>query len=333
MISPGPEATGSIAAEHGDLDLAAGDGLLDDDPLVVRQGVVDGVAQLLDVVGLGHPDRRAHVRRLDEARQAELGGQRAGQAGGDLGLAQRPVAALRDAVGGEHLLGHRLVHRQRRAEHAGSDVGGVGELEQPLHGAVLAHRAVQQGQHDGDLVVGVRRPSRRGDHVGHRDRRTGGVEPVGKRAGTGGEGGLGGLAERPVAVGRDADRRDPVLRRVDRRQHVGRRDAADVVLGGLAAVEHDEMDAAHRRNGTVDADPARERIGRCRYRSRAVRFRASDVAAATGGRLVGDDVELDGASFDTRTLDPGELFVPLVAERDGHDFIADAAAAPVRRRR
>jgi UDP-N-acetylmuramoyl-tripeptide--D-alanyl-D-alanine ligase len=60
---------------------------------------------------------------------------------------------------------------------------------------------------------------------------------------------------------------------------------------------------------------------------RAVRFRASDVAAATGGRLVGDDVELDGASFDSRTLKAGSLFVPIVAERDGHEFIAAAARA------
>jgi UDP-N-acetylmuramoyl-tripeptide--D-alanyl-D-alanine ligase len=60
---------------------------------------------------------------------------------------------------------------------------------------------------------------------------------------------------------------------------------------------------------------------------RAVRFRASDVAAATGGRLVGDDVDLDGASFDSRTLRAGSLFVPIVAERDGHEFIAAAASA------
>lgn len=58
-----------------------------------------------------------------------------------------------------------------------------------------------------------------------------------------------------------------------------------------------------------------------------MRFRASDVVAATGGRLVGPDIELDGASFDSRTLTPGQLFVPLVAGRDGHDFIADAVAA------
>lgn len=58
-----------------------------------------------------------------------------------------------------------------------------------------------------------------------------------------------------------------------------------------------------------------------------MRFRASDVAAATGGRLVGPDVELTGASFDSRSVRTGELFVAIVAERDGHDFVDAAIAA------
>jgi UDP-N-acetylmuramoyl-tripeptide--D-alanyl-D-alanine ligase len=41
--------------------------------------------------------------------------------------------------------------------------------------------------------------------------------------------------------------------------------------------------------------------------------------------MVGPDVEFDGASFDSRTLRPGQLFVPIVADRDGHHFIPDAA--------
>ena len=57
-----------------------------------------------------------------------------------------------------------------------------------------------------------------------------------------------------------------------------------------------------------------------------MRFRAIEVAAATGGRLVGPDVELDGVSFDSRSVLPGQLFVPLVAERDGHEFVPDALA-------
>jgi UDP-N-acetylmuramoyl-tripeptide--D-alanyl-D-alanine ligase len=58
-----------------------------------------------------------------------------------------------------------------------------------------------------------------------------------------------------------------------------------------------------------------------------VRFLASDVAVATGGRLDGADVALSGTSFDSRTLAPGQLFVPLVADRDGHEFVAAAVAA------
>jgi UDP-N-acetylmuramoyl-tripeptide--D-alanyl-D-alanine ligase len=55
-----------------------------------------------------------------------------------------------------------------------------------------------------------------------------------------------------------------------------------------------------------------------------MRFGARDAALAVGGRLVGPDVAIDGVSFDSRSLQPGQLFVPLVAERDGHDFIPTA---------
>jgi len=62
-----------------------------------------------------------------------------------------------------------------------------------------------------------------------------------------------------------------------------------------------------------------------------VRIRASEAAAGIGGRLIGPDVEFDGASFDSRTTKPGQLFVPIIAERDGHEFIAAARerGAPV----
>jgi UDP-N-acetylmuramoyl-tripeptide--D-alanyl-D-alanine ligase len=58
-----------------------------------------------------------------------------------------------------------------------------------------------------------------------------------------------------------------------------------------------------------------------------MRLLASEVAAATGGRVHGPDVGVEGASVDSRTLVPGQLFVPIVAERDGHDFIDDARRA------
>ena len=51
---------------------------------------------------------------------------------------------------------------------------------------------------------------------------------------------------------------------------------------------------------------------------------AADVANATGGALVGQNAHLSGASFDSRSITPGQLFVPIVAERDGHDFIEAA---------
>ncbi len=47
----------------------------------------------------------------------------------------------------------------------------------------------------------------------------------------------------------------------------------------------------------------------------------------TGGELIGPDVEVEGVSIDSRQTQPGELFVPVVAERDGHDFIPGALAA------
>ncbi len=58
-----------------------------------------------------------------------------------------------------------------------------------------------------------------------------------------------------------------------------------------------------------------------------MRIRASEAAAGIGGRLIGPDVEFDGASFDSRSIRPGQLFVPIVAERDGHEFIGTARAA------
>jgi len=53
-------------------------------------------------------------------------------------------------------------------------------------------------------------------------------------------------------------------------------------------------------------------------------FSAADVARATGGTLIGPDAALDGVSFDSRSMTPGQLFVALVAERDGHDFVQSA---------
>ena len=72
-----------------------------------------------------------------------------------------------------------------------------------------------------------------------------------------------------------------------------------------------------------------------------VRFQLPELAAACGGRVLDPDrppgpspataageaenaVVVDGLSIDSRSIGPGQLFVPVVAERDGHDFIAAA---------
>jgi UDP-N-acetylmuramoyl-tripeptide--D-alanyl-D-alanine ligase len=57
-------------------------------------------------------------------------------------------------------------------------------------------------------------------------------------------------------------------------------------------------------------------------------FKLRQAAPWVGGRLVGDgDIEIARVHTDTRTLQPGDLFVALKGERfDANDFIADARA-------
>lgn len=55
-------------------------------------------------------------------------------------------------------------------------------------------------------------------------------------------------------------------------------------------------------------------------------LRTAELAAAVGGRLEGPDVIVDGVAQDSRAIAAGQLFVPITAERDGHDFIAEALA-------
>ncbi len=52
---------------------------------------------------------------------------------------------------------------------------------------------------------------------------------------------------------------------------------------------------------------------------------SSDAAAATGGRNTADWTA-NGVSIDTRTIQPGDIFVALKDARDGHDFVAAALA-------
>ncbi len=58
-------------------------------------------------------------------------------------------------------------------------------------------------------------------------------------------------------------------------------------------------------------------------------FTLGELAETTGGELPPSAaaLEVGGLSIDSRSVGPGNLFVPLVAERDGHDFIGPALAA------
>jgi UDP-N-acetylmuramoyl-tripeptide--D-alanyl-D-alanine ligase len=58
-----------------------------------------------------------------------------------------------------------------------------------------------------------------------------------------------------------------------------------------------------------------------------MRLWTSEIAEATGGRLIGPDAEVTGVGIDSRDLPAGALFVPIEGERDGHEFVADAVAA------
>lgn len=54
---------------------------------------------------------------------------------------------------------------------------------------------------------------------------------------------------------------------------------------------------------------------------------AKEAAVATGGRLDPDTGwTASGVSIDTRSIRPGDLFIALQDQRDGHDFVPDAMA-------
>ncbi len=61
-----------------------------------------------------------------------------------------------------------------------------------------------------------------------------------------------------------------------------------------------------------------------------VKFNLAELAVATAGEVFPDHAAttvVDGLSIDSRSAAAGNLFVPLVAERDGHDFVPSALEA------
>lgn len=55
----------------------------------------------------------------------------------------------------------------------------------------------------------------------------------------------------------------------------------------------------------------------------SVLWTSEEADAATGGRSLAP-WQASGVSIDTRTLQPGDLFIALTAARDGHEFVAQA---------
>lgn len=60
-------------------------------------------------------------------------------------------------------------------------------------------------------------------------------------------------------------------------------------------------------------------------------FNIAEIAAATYGRILGEgSTVVNGISTDSRTVEAGQLFIPLRGERfDGHDYLPQVAAAGV----
>lgn len=60
-----------------------------------------------------------------------------------------------------------------------------------------------------------------------------------------------------------------------------------------------------------------------------MQWTVSDIASAVGGQVRAGDPSaiVEGASIDSRSVTAGQLFVPIVAARDGHEFIPAALEA------
>ena len=54
---------------------------------------------------------------------------------------------------------------------------------------------------------------------------------------------------------------------------------------------------------------------------------SGEIVAATGGAVHRGPFTVTGVTFDSREVAPGDLFVALAGERDGHDFIPKAFAS------
>jgi UDP-N-acetylmuramoyl-tripeptide--D-alanyl-D-alanine ligase len=58
-----------------------------------------------------------------------------------------------------------------------------------------------------------------------------------------------------------------------------------------------------------------------------MRITSADLAHVVGGTICGPEAEANGVSFDSRVVEQGQMFVAMVGERDGHDYVADALSS------
>ena len=190
------------------------------------EGELDRRRELLLVVHLRDADRGAEPRGLDEHGVAERVLDRVAEP-------DRVVRRDRDAAVAHDLLEQVLVHRERGRCDAGADVGDVGELEQPLHRAVLAERAVQD--------AGGRRPRRPASRASRS--RPGRAASPQDRASSSGTRTWPAL-QSPASVAADRDLGDLVPLRVESRGDRARRRQGDLVLARAAAREDGHAETA-----------------------------------------------------------------------------------------
>jgi UDP-N-acetylmuramoyl-tripeptide--D-alanyl-D-alanine ligase len=53
-------------------------------------------------------------------------------------------------------------------------------------------------------------------------------------------------------------------------------------------------------------------------------MKLSEIAKIVGGELIGDDATINGIKINSQKIESGDLFIPTLGTRDGHEFIEDA---------
>lgn len=107
------------------------------------------------------------------------------------------------------------------------------------------------------------------------------------------------------------------------------RHARHVMFGGLATKQDEQPGCgrgARHRNTIANKAAKIAAEGFVTANVSSVKLTIADIAEATRGSVLYSqvNVEVDGVTQDGRELRSGQLFVPLIAERDGHDFIDQA---------